>query len=255
MNLIDQTGREISLHIPAKRIVSLVPSQTELLFDLGLNLEVVGITTFCIHPDTWYRSKKRVGGTKNFKPEVIRALAPDLILANKEENDFALLDSLMDEFPVWVSDISTFEDAMEMINAIGLLTGKENEAAGIAADCRHAFSAFNPTPQSARVIYLIWQNPWMCAGNDTFIHHMIQRCGWVNVMEQSRYPEISKEEIRALRPDKILLSSEPFPFREKHREEMQQQFPECEILLVDGEYFSWYGSRLRLAPSYFASIL
>jgi ABC-type Fe3+-hydroxamate transport system substrate-binding protein len=226
-----------------------------LLYDLGLNEEVVGITKFCVHPDAWFRSKTRVGGTKNFKPEVIRELVPDLILANKEENDFELLNSLMDEFPVWVSDISTLEDAMEMINSTGLLTGRENEAAGIVSDCRLAFSAFNPPPESARVIYLIWQDPWMCAGKDTFIHQMIEKCGWKNLIEENRYPEISMEAIQALRPDKILLSSEPYPFREKHRIEIHQLFPETQIQLVDGEFFSWYGSRLRFAPGYFASIL
>jgi ABC-type Fe3+-hydroxamate transport system substrate-binding protein len=255
LTITDQTGRPLSFSVPAKRIVSLVPSQTELLYDLGLRDEVIGITTFCVHPDEWFRSKKRVGGTKNFKPEVIRGIHPDLILANKEENELSLLKDLMNEFPVWVSDIATLDAAMEMIQTVGQLTGKEKAASGIVQECNAAFARLDPERNEKSVLYLIWQKPWMCAGNDTFIHHMLTRCGWRNAVQAPRYPELSEEEIRKMNPDRILLSSEPFPFAEKHRTEMQQIFPESEILLVDGEFFSWYGSRLRFAPAYFASII
>lgn len=255
IKVTDQLGAEVNLNEQARRIVSLVPSQTELLHYLGLDEEVIGITKFCIHPDEWFRSKTRVGGTKDFKPELIRSLKPDLVLANKEENQKELLEDLAKDLNVWTSNIHTLDEALEMVKAIGLLTGTEERAEMLIEDCRRNFSSLKPINKSKKVLYLIWRNPWMCAGNDTFIHDMLLRCGMVNACNSARYPELTSEQIKEMQPELILLSSEPYPFKEMHIAELLNIYPHAEVKLVDGEYFSWYGSRMKDAPEYFAKCI
>jgi ABC-type Fe3+-hydroxamate transport system substrate-binding protein len=251
----DQLGHEVFLAAgKAHRIVSLVPSQTELLHALGLENEVVGITKFCIHPGDWFNNKTRVGGTKDFKIDIIRSLAPDLILANKEENTSDLIHTLQKEFPVWTSDIHNLDDALKMIESVGVLTGKEITAANIVTGCRRNFESLKRASGNQRVLYMIWRNPWMCAGTDTFIHDMLRRSGFQNASDLPRYPEMSLSQIAELAPDCIFLSSEPYPFKAKHIEELASMLPKSRIVLVDGEYFSWYGSRLIDAPAYFATL-
>ena len=247
----DQLGRSIELYGTPERIISIVPSQTELLFDLGLDKEVVGITKFCIHPDQWFRSKKRVGGTKKLHLELIRTLQPDLIIANKEENSQQQLEVLMSEFPVWISDIKTLDDAQEMIEQIGLITTRQEKAKAInSAISKEFLKLKNFKPATAA--YFIWNEPMMTVGSDTFINDMMNQCGFINVFaDHIRYPEISAEELRKANPQFILLSSEPFPFKEKHLVQFRNICPASQIKLVDGEMFSWYGSRLMKAPSYF----
>ena len=254
MDYTDQIGHTITLSHPPRRIISLVPSQTELLFDLGLDEEVIGITKFCIHPEHWFRNKQRVGGTKDFKIDLIRSLQPDLILANKEENTEAGLKTLMPDFPVWTSDITNLAEALDMIRSIGALCGKQNSAQELATEIAAGFNELQVLPSAKRVAYFIWREPWMLAGRDTFISDMLTRCGLINYTTANRYPEISLEQLKADPSDLMLLSSEPYPFKEKHIAELQQATGVADIRLVDGEYFSWYGSRLKSAPSYFKSL-
>jgi len=236
------------------RIVSLVPSQTELLYDLGLADEVVGITKFCIHPAHWFRSKKRVGGTKKVNRSVIDDLKPDLILANKEENVREQIEDLARDYPVWVSDILDLKDAIQMIETVGALCGRQSRGKEIADAVTQSFLQ-EPLPRSPkRVLYLIWYQPWMAAGCDTFIHSMMEAAGFPSCLSVSRYPVLKEEEIIALQPDIIFLSSEPFPFREKHMASLQRLLPNAMIELVDGELFSWYGSRLLRSFDYFRSL-
>jgi ABC-type Fe3+-hydroxamate transport system substrate-binding protein len=243
-------------HIP-KRIVSLVPSQTELLFDLGLDEETVGITKFCVHPEEWFRSKTRVGGTKTINIHKIAELQPDLIIANKEENVKEQIEALNSIAPVWVSDIHNLEDALEMIQTIGKLTDRYEKAEIIAKLIQHRFDHLNESvKKKLNTLYLIWRKPWMSIGTDTFIHHIMHRAGLENVCkEHNRYPELTNEEIVQLNPALVLLSSEPYPFKEKHIEELQQLLPDAKIMLADGEMFSWYGSRLLHTPTYLAELL
>ena len=256
----DQTGRTISIDKAPQRIISLVPSQTELLFDLGLDKEVVGITKFCVHPDEWFRSKTRVGGTKQLKMEIIQQLQPDLIIANKEENVKEQIEELSTgpsgekHYPVWISDVNNLDDAYTMIEQIGLITGKINKSKEIIGSIKKEFSRLQPitSPLGAGgTAYLIWQNPYMVAGGDTFIHSMITAAGFENMYaNQKRYPEIAIDELRTANCQLLLLSSEPFPFKQKHIDELQPLLPDTKIILVDGEMFSWYGSRLLQAPAY-----
>lgn len=251
----DQTRRTIVLETNPSRIISLVPSQTELLADLGLNPEVVGITKFCVHPNMWFRSKTRVGGTKQLNIPAIHALQPDLIIANKEENVKEQIEELEKHFPVWVSDVNNLDDAFEMIVQVGKITNKESQASLLNHQIKKEFSqlALIPTPLSC--IYLIWQNPYMTVGGDTFIHSMLSAAGLNNCYAHSkRYPEISIDEMKIKDPEVILLSSEPYPFKQKHIDALQIDLPNTEIVLADGELFSWYGSRLLKAPSYFKTL-
>ena len=251
----DQTGRTIQLGAIPQRIISLVPSQTELLADLGLEKEVVGITKFCVHPGEWFRTKTRIGGTKQLNIELIHRLQPDLIIANKEENVKEQVEELARRYPVWVSDVNTLQDAYAMIEQVGKMTGKGKMAEQMINQIKENFSGLT-TPQSQPgTCYLIWRNPYMTIGHDTFIHSMLQAAGFANIFADStRYPEITIEELQQAKPEIVLLSSEPFPFRQKHLEELQQQLPGTRVALVDGEIFSWYGSRLLAAPAYFEKL-
>lgn len=251
----DQTGRSIFLTSTPQRIVSLVPSQTELLFDLGLNEEVVGITKFCIHPADWFYSKTRVGGTKKINLSTIHQLEPDLIIANKEENVKEQVEELAKFYPVWVSDVNNLEDAYEMIGQVGLITGKVNEAKEISTTIKTNFSQLPTIHNTLPTAYLIWNDPYMTAGGDTFINSMLEASGFNNIFsDKSRYPETTIEELRIANCQFLLLSSEPFPFKQKHIDQLQPHLPGTKIMLVDGEMFSWYGSRLQYAPAYFREL-
>lgn len=250
----DQMGRGVVLAAPPRRIISLVPSQTELLFDLGLQERVVGITKFCIHPAEALKSKTVIGGTKQFRMEEIHRLQPDLIIGNKEENYREGIEALAQHYPIWMSNIFTLDDALAMILNIGALTQTEARAASIAQEIANGFAALSAKSTIQRVLYLIWRKPWMAAGKQTFIDEILQRGGWQNAVSENRYPELSAADIRQLAPDLIFLSSEPFPFQEKHITELQMILPHAKILLIDGELFSWYGSRLRHSAAYLAEL-
>ncbi len=251
---IDQLGREVKVPFPPQRIVSLVPSQSELLYDLGLGDRVVGITKFCVHPKEWFRIKTRVGGTKDVKLDVVRSLRPDLIIANREENVQGQIDALSKEFPVWVSDVNDLPSALEMIGSIAEITGTVEKGEELLRTIAQQFEDITPEKQRTAV-YLIWKGPYMAAGQDTFIYDMMQRCGLRSLITESRYPELSEEQLLELHPELVLLSSEPFPFKEKHVEELRQLLPNAKVMLVDGELFSWYGSRLRDSPTYFKALM
>lgn len=252
----DQLQRTITLAEAPQRIVSLVPSQTELLYTLGLEQEVVGITKFCVHPPAWFRSKTRVGGTKNVHLDIVRQLKPDLIIANKEENTAEDVQALMEEFPVWVSDIHTLEDACAMMTGIGAITRRTAEASKLVAEVTRRFAALKPLSTPIPTAYFIWRNPWMVAGGDTFIHHMLERCGLQNIFSGvPRYPVTDAAQLAQSGCRLVLLSSEPYPFKEKHIAELQGILPAASIQLADGELFSWYGSRLLEAPGYFDKLL
>ena len=251
----DQLHREVIIDFPPKRIISLVPSQTELLFDLGLNQEIVGLTKFCIHPAAQVKAKTTIGGTKNINLDSIRSLKPDLIIGNKEENQQHQIEELMQEFPVWMSDVNDLNGAKKAIEQIGELVDRAPEAAYL----NHLINAgFNDLQTLAlqhhirrSAVYLIWRGPYMAAGKDTFIDHLMALNGIHNVITTPRYPEIELADLTALRPDLILLSSEPYPFGEKHIQEIREVLPYTEVRLVDGEMFSWYGSRLVKSVQYF----
>ncbi len=250
----DQLGNEITINYPPKRIVSIVPSQTELLFDLGLADEVIGITKFCIHPIEKFASKTKIGGTKKLLIEKIRDLKPDLIIGNKEENTQSEVELLMQEFPVWMSDISNLEEAMVTITQIGELVDRAPEAAYLNHLINAGFKDLQTLAVEKNinqtVAYLIWKDPYMFAGKNTFIDDILRKIGLNNIIQQSRYPEIELSKLKTENCQLIFLSSEPYPFKQKHIDEIQSVLPNAKIMLVDGEMFSWYGSRLVKAVNY-----
>jgi len=244
------------ISFPPKRIVSLVPSQTELLYSLGLENEVLGITKFCVHPEKWFKTKQRVGGPKTVDIDMVKSLQPDLVIANKEENVKEQIEALQQLSPIWVTDIQTVEDALLMIHSIGALVNRSNEANQIITEIRDGWSQIHALKSRPRTAYLIWKNPYMAAGGDTFINDVMNSCGLDNIFnEHRRYPETTIEQLFQLNCQLLLLSSEPYPFKEKHVHELQQKLPKTQIVLADGEIFSWYGSRLLLAPAYLTNFL
>lgn len=255
LTLTDQLGQRVVVPYPPRRIVSLVPSQTELLFDLGLGERVVGVTKFCLHPTKARQQATIIGGTKSFDFEQIAALKPDLIIGNKEENYQEGIDQLAAHYPVWLSDISNLADALRMIRQVGVLVGAKTRANQLAANIEHTFAQPSPLQEPVSAAYFIWRKPYMVAAAGTFIDDMLARAGLANVFApQQRYPEVTAEQLAAAAPRVILLSSESYPFAAKHITEFQTICPPAQIQIVDGELFSWYGSRLQHSAAYFAEL-
>ncbi len=235
-----------------QRIISLVPSISELLYALGLEENVAGITKFCVHPPHWQKTKTMIGGTKNIYIEKIQALQPDLIIASKEENVKAQVEPLSLQFPVWLTDVHNLDTALTMIQDIGRLTQTIHKAEILVQAIGEAFAQLQPVAPPVNTCYLIWRQPYMTVGGDTYISNMLQHCGLHNVFAcKTRYPTIELERLKETNCRLLLLSTEPYPFTEKHIRELQAYLPTVHIMLVDGEMFSWYGSRLVAAAAYF----
>ncbi len=244
----------LELNETPKRIISLVPSQTELLYYLGA--APIAQTLFCIHPADTFKSSAKIGGTKKLNLDKIRSYKPDLIVGNKEENTKEQIEELQSEFPVWMSDVNSLQDAFDMIVRLGAVVGKSQEAINLKLTLEHRFNRLI-TPNTSRpsVVYLIWNAPMYGVGSQTFIHDILTKSGFHNALEnEERYPEVTEEKMNDLNPDYIFLSSEPFPFKEEHRKHYQQLFPKSKVVLVDGELFSWYGNRLLETPDYIGAL-
>ena len=253
---VDQLGGLIQLEKIPKRIVSLVPSQTELLYELGVENRIVGITKFCVHPYHFKSTKKIVGGTKNVHYDKIRLLEPDIIICNKEENTLEMVDELRKICTVWVTNIATLDDNFQMITDFGQLFDKRTEARKWNDKLAFALSDFknfiNDIPVK-KVAYFIWKNPYMVAGSGTFIDELLKLNHFQNhFATKERYPEIALEKMEVEGDlDLILLSSEPFPFKVEDGYEITKSTHNAQAILVDGEMFSWHGSRLLKAFDYF----
>ena len=256
--LTDQLGTTHSFAVSPQRIVSLVPSQTELLFHLGLENQIVGITKFCVHPYHLKQTKTIVGGTKKVHFEKIIALNPDVIICNKEENTKEIVEMLSEICPVWVTDILTINDNFQMITDFGKLFNKRTEAQKWKDKLAFAledFQLFVKDKPIRKVAYFIWKNPYMVAGSENYINELLQLNHFKNVYESiTRYPEVGLEIVSDFQPDLLLLSSEPYPFKKEDAYQMQPLMPKTQIILVDGEMFSWYGTRLLKAFDYFKMI-
>lgn len=251
----DQLDRLLAIKAVPQRIVSLVPSQTELLVDLGLEEAIVGITKFCVHPEHLKTHKVIVGGTKQVHFDKIAALRPDIILCNKEENTKEMIGELENIAPVHISDVYTIDDALELIGLYGTLFSKEKGAQQIALEIskrKSEFLDFIKDQPKRTVAYFIWKQPWMVAAKDNFINELLQLNDFKNYFEElDRYPEITLDSAHTESADLVFLSTEPFPFKEEHIKSVQPYFPKASIVIVDGEMFSWYGSRLLKAFDYF----
>lgn len=247
MNKFLYDGRGVAhTPLPASpvRLVSLVPSTTETLFALGRGNDLVGYTRFCVHPHNKVTSDKWIGGTKNPKVDKIIALAPDLILANREENRKEDIEALEAAgIPAWVVEPRTVIEAIEDIRNVGILVGRGDEGNPLADEIQSIMSTHQKDIALQTVAYLIWREPYMVAGQETFITDLLVQGGFVNPFA-GRYPEVSFDDLHSV--DRIFLASEPFPFAEKHRDELiALGIPAANVQLVDGELLSWHGVRLR----------
>jgi len=240
-----------------------VPSQTELLYDLGLEESIVGITKFCVHPFHFKSTKKIIGGTKKVHYEKIRLLKPDIIIANKEENTQEIVAGLSDICPVWVTDIITLDDNIKMIEDFGVLFNKRTEAQKWIDKINFGhrdFINFMKDKELQKAAYFIWANPYMVAGGNTFINELLKLNKFENIYDNNpiykeRYPEIIIQKMRIQGdPDLVLLSSEPFPFNDEHAFELGRYTHHAKTIFVDGEMFSWYGSHLVKSFGYFKKL-
>ncbi len=252
----DALGRPVVVPASPKRIVSLVPSQTELLAHLERENRVVGITRFCVRPADWRDRKPIVGGTKEVTIERIAELEPDFILANHEENTPEDVHALADLAPVYVTDVPTVDAACAMIRTVGTLVDRANAADALASAIEKRFATLN-ADAPIHAAYLIWRDPFMTVGRDTIIHDVMQRGGFTNVFsDRTRYPEITLDALVDAAPDVLLLPDEPFPFGQKPRfsADLHEALPDTHLHFVDGELFSWYGSRLLDTPAHLRSL-
>ncbi|MBL4663197.1 MAG: ABC transporter substrate-binding protein [Flavobacteriaceae bacterium] len=250
----DQLNRTVTLIDEPKRIISLVPSQTELLIDLGLKECIVGITKFCVHPRDLRKEIAVVGGIKTVQYDKITELNPNLIICNKEENTLAMVQELEKIAPVWVSDITSFEESLDMITRLGDLFQVSKKASEIVKSItseKNTFRLLMETRSVKKVAYLIWKNPYMAAGSDTFIHSLLKLNNFQNIILEKRYPEVTMKQLK--KADVVLLSSEPYPFKEADMKELMESL-NVDVITVDGEFFSWDGSRLKVAFRYFETL-
>lgn len=254
----DGRGSRVVVPEVPRRLVSLVPSTTETLFDLGLGPRVVGCTRYCLHPAEGLEGVLRVGGTKDADVEAILELGPELVLANCEENTREIIESLERHVPVWAAFPRTVDAAIaDLQQMAGLLGASEAARAWVARielERRRVHRARHP----ARVSYLIWRKPWMRISADTFIASLLAEAGWRLALPptEERFPVVQPSELAAANPDRVLLSSEPFPFARSHLEELVAAtgLPAERFCLVDGENLSWHGSRMARGMAYLAGL-
>ena len=250
----DQTGRTIILNRPPKTVISLVPSITETLIHCCNPGQVIGRTKFCIHPHEVVHNIPSIGGTKHIRIKEVYSLIPDIIIANKEENTREDVALLAEKHPVYVSEILNTNSLLEFLNHMAEIFNNKSFYE-LSEAIIHKRENFKPLKSHIRVAYLIWRRPYMTVGGDTFINHMIEEAGLINVFcYKERYPEVTMEEIMNHNPDFILLSSEPYPFKKKHIDEMDVNYNRNQIRIVDGEIFSWYGVRNLKAYDYFKEL-
>ena len=268
MALTDASGFTLDPAQPPRRIVSLIPSITETLCALGLANALVGITVYCVAPREVVRGKTRIGGEKNPDLDAIRALQPDLVVANIEENVREHVETLRGwGIPVWVTYPRTVAEGLAMIRELGQVTGTGPRAEAILADLEPLYARVRAASARRRpvpVFYPIWREPWMTISADTYIHDLLSVCGAVNVFADrpTRYPTVTLAEVAARRPEVIVLPDEPFRFRRSHLDDFAPfaDVPAVRarrIHLVDGKPFSWHGPRVGEAlctlPSLFGA--
>ncbi len=259
MTYKDALNREIKLPKTPNRIVSLVPSLTELLHDMGMERQVVGITKYCVHPPHYKLTKTVVGGTKKVKYDVIKELNPDFILCSKEENTPEMVAALEKIAPVYVSDVNSFADALALIKQLGLVFDRRTQSQHIIDKITYRFQEFQQGIKETRikkVAYFIWANPWMVAASHTFIDDMLRICRFENAYAKlERYPEIKIKRMRIIaNPEILFFSSEPHSFTDEEVYEVLRSNKKVLTIYVDGQYFSWYGSRLIKAFDHFQQI-
>jgi len=248
--ILDASDHPHKKALGVPRIVSLVPSITELLFDLGLKESVVGRTPFCIHPQNEISSVKRVGGTKTVNVEKILSVNPTHVILNIDENKSELFEALKGhEVEIIVTHPAKPEDNLALFDLLAYVFSCEERASHLASEFKKKLRTLRTKSsqfEHRKVLYLIWREPWMTISSETYISKMLNLINWESVPSQTekRYPALSSDDLSLLDFDLCLLSSEPYPFKEKHIAEIHDASGDCRpTFLVDGEKLSWYGSR------------
>ncbi len=254
----DVLGREVTVPDPPRRVVSLIPSVTEICFALGAGDRIVGITRFCTEPPAGVAGKVRVGGEKNPDLDLIRSLQPDLVIANVEENRKADVEALAGSgIPVYIIFPRTVGEGAGLLRDLGGLLGEPTAGDALAARVEAALeevAGLRAGRRPVRVFCPIWKNPWMACNRDTYVHDVLLTCGGENITAEKpeRYPRVTLEEVAAAAPEVILLPDEPFRFGPKHTP-LFQAFPAMpavragRVYCIDGKWISWYGPRMAEA--------
>ncbi len=253
----DMLDRTVKIPFPPQRIISLVPSITETLFDLGLEKKIVGITDYCIHPKEKVKEVTKIGGTKNPNIELITDLKPDLIIADKNENTQSQVEKLMKISPVFVMDVNNYEEALSMILLLGTISDRKQEADEMVTAIQNSFQDLQSLDHSKTVFFPIWKGPCMTINKDTYIHSMIHKIGLINAFADSdtHYPQVSDQELNDLQPDFVFLPSEPCSYTPEDVVYCKSLFPNAKVIELDGQMFAWYGSRLLKASFYLQKLV
>ncbi|WP_019152973.1 ABC transporter substrate-binding protein [Robertmurraya massiliosenegalensis] len=251
----DHLGRKVGYHFPPQRIVSICPGITETLYELGLEKEIVGRTRYCIFPEDKVAHATIVGGTKDIDIEIVKSLNPDVIIAEKEENTKEMVALLARSYPVFVAEVQSIQDSYRMIEDMGNITNFESNAKNLINAIKNEFNTI-PKVNGKRAAYVIWRNPYMVVGSNTYINSVMEAMGFENPFSTSknRYPSVTKEELQESQLDYIFLATEPFHFKEKHKKEFQEFIPNVPPMIVDGEMF-WYGAKMKVAAEYFRTFI
>lgn len=257
VSVTDSSNKTVSFSVPPQRVVCLIPSITETFFDLGLGDALAGVSKFCNHPAGGVLNKIKVGGQKDPDLEKIKAIDPDLIIMNREENKPEHIEFLSRYYRTWVTYPRSFRDAGKLILDIGTVFNVGTKARAYADRVRKTADELSlRNGQKIKTLYLIWRNPWMSINRDTFIHDTLSVHGMDNVFARNsqRYFEITDQDIQAANPEIIILPDEPYRFKEKHITEFSHipvsAVRDRSIFLVDGTYFCWYGTRTARASEY-----
>lgn len=257
----DADGVTHRLDESPRRIVSLVPSLTESVIALGGADRLVGVTEWCIHPEEVVKSIPKVRGTKNPYIKKILELQPDLVLANREENRRRHVVELRRHVPVFLTYPRSVFDALKTVRDLGVILDASERAGEILEMCEFLLDGIHRTTNPYyHTACLIWRDPWMAVGPDTYVHDLLGHFGFVNVYreEDGRYPETTLEDLAERGPEIVLLPSEPYEFAEGDREQVQtvvwSKVPGCRAVLVDGGYLTGWGTRTLAALRYLTEL-
>ena len=261
IRITDDLDNYFEFEEPPGRIVSLVPSLTETLIELGAAERVVGCTEWCVHPADVTAGIPKVGGTKNVSVSKVLELEPDLVIANKEENRERHVDALREEVPVFVTYPCTLDDGLQTLLDMGTICGNPEGAVAVENRCRTILvELFASNPKQLLTACMIWRDPWMAAGPATYMSDLIERCGFENVFgrQPDRYPDTTLEEVFARDVEVVLLPDEPYEFGSRDVIDVMRARPDDsparEIVLLDGSYLTWYGVRTEPALEFLRNL-
>lgn len=255
MLYFDDLGRKCIIDKIPQRIISLCPSITETLCDLGLSDKIIACTDYCIHPTEVVKDFDRVGGPKNISKEKITGLSPEIIFAVKEENEPKCIEKISKKIPTYVFDINSINDGIDLIRKIGLIFEVQNKSFFFVDKIQNGYKNLPKINSNKKCLYLVWKDPYIAVGGGTFIGSVLFQINLRNCLRNSekRYPKININLLNDF--DLLILPSEPYSFSENDIEGLKNIYPVKQIITVDGEMFSWYGTHQLKAISYLQELV